>query len=72
MGYFEKSLSYVKTVLASLGKKIGLIFTPTSGHTESDGIVAAKIVTEKNVNLKITFYAEFENHPPSFVLGQTK
>ena len=39
LGYFEKPHSNVKTALAtfraSLGK-IGLLFTPTSGHTGYD------------------------------------
>ena len=37
LGYFEKPHSHVKTALATflgnLWKKIGLLFTPTSGHT---------------------------------------
>ena len=36
LGYFEKPHSYVKTVLATFWAtfaKIGLPFTPTSGHT---------------------------------------
>ena len=32
LGYFDKPHSYVKTALATFGK-IGLPFTPTSGHT---------------------------------------
>ena len=36
LGYFEKPHSYVKTELATFWAtfgKIGLLFTPTSGHT---------------------------------------
>ena len=37
LGYFEKLHSCVKTALATFwatfGKLIGLLFTPTSGHT---------------------------------------
>ena len=36
LGYFEKPYSFVKTALATFWAtfgKIGLLFTPTSGHT---------------------------------------
>ena len=39
LGYFENGYSYVKTALttfwATFGK-IGLLFTPTSGHTDNE------------------------------------
>ena len=40
LGYFEKTHSYVKTALATfwatLEKNIGLLFSPTSGHSVYD------------------------------------
>ena len=34
LGYLEKTHTYVKSALATFWKKIWLLFTPTSGHTE--------------------------------------
>ena len=37
IGYFEKPHSFVKTASATFWGKIGLLFTPTSGHTTITG-----------------------------------